>query len=578
MDMESEINEADIDIALEQRADYITSSELKSGTATSDFFDDIISSLIQKQTTLIVGPRGCGKTHMMRYASILCKDDVKKPLAIYVSFNRYYRLEPMLVSRANAIDLFHTWVLARIILATREAYVEIGAGSSEDDLEAALQYFDAAELYSLVAKLERSLPLTQDELDLANRVTIHSARNVIDAHAELTGRSRSILLLDDAALTLTPEYMAEFFEIFRTIKSPSISPKASVYPGTTEYGARFHPTQEGGFEQVWLAVTSPSYIENMFSIASHRIDGFEEIPDDVRQYLAYAAFGIPRAYLHMIVEFQKRKFSTVQQGLNRIVQAHIEARIEEFLMLSIKAPKLKTIIELGEGVFEKLVEHLKVDNEKEALAGSKQLLVGITGIADQPMVSRMFNLLIEAGLLYPVAEKVSHGDDRRYDRFIPHISALLNKRAFSGKARGTSAKAVVEKLNSKTSVHLLRRSVSSLFSKEQLALMKFDLPACSNCKHERISPTQKYCHNCGSELLDSSTFETCMALPLHEIPGLTKWTIAKLKLELPKFKTIGDLLSVQDPGTELRRIRLVGQARAEKIIKLVTSFMDEFLQ
>ncbi|MNE97244.1 hypothetical protein D3C80_1955600 [compost metagenome] len=69
-----------------------------------------------------------------------------------------------------------------------------------------------------------------------------------------------------------------------------------------------------------------------------------------------------------------------------------------------------------------------------------------------------------------------------------------------------------------------------------------------------------------------------MSLPLHDIPGLTKWTISKLKQELPGFKTIGDLLSVQDPGTELRKIHRVGQARAEKIIKLVTSFADEFLQ
>jgi energy-coupling factor transporter ATP-binding protein EcfA2 len=576
--METEINEADIDIALEQRADYITNAELKHGTATNDFFDDIIASLMQKQTILIVGPRGCGKTHMMRYTSILCKDDIKRPFAIYVSFNRYYRLEPMLISRANAINLFHTWVLARIILATREAFLELGGSVPEEDLDAALEYFNIDDLQDLVAKLERSLPLSQDELDLANNVTITGTKKIIDAHTELSGRARAILLLDDAALTLTPEYMAEFFEIFRALKSPYISPKASVYPGTTEYGARFHPTQEGGFEHVWLSVTSPAYIENMFSIASCRVDGFDDIPDEIRQYLAYAAFGIPRAYLHMIVEFQKKKFSTVQQGLNRIIQSHIEARIEEFLKLSIKAPKLKTIIELGEGVFEKLVDQLKIDNDKASLSNSKQLLVGITGVKDQPMVERMFNLLVEAGLLYPVAEKVSHGEDRKYDRFIPHISALLNKRAFSAKARGTSAKLVVDKLNQKSSSQPLRRSVSSLFSKDQLASMKFDLPACSTCKHERITPTQKFCHHCGSELLDSSTFETCMSLPLHDIPGLTKWTIAKLKQELPRFRTIGDLLSVQDPGTELRRIHRVGQARAEKIIKLVTSFMDEFLQ
>ncbi|MEV4699980.1 zinc ribbon domain-containing protein [Pseudomonas brassicacearum] len=576
--MDNDINEKEIDIALEQRADYITNDELKDGTATSDFFDEIITTLLKKQTTLIVGPRGCGKTHMMRYASLICRDDSRKPLAIYASFNRYYRLEPMLISRANAINLFHTWVLARIVVATHEALLEQEEPFLLDDCLEALEYMDVAELQNLIAKLERSLPLSQDELNLANSITLHLTRKIIDNHVSLAGRSRAVLLLDDAALTLTPEYMAEFFEIFRSIKTPNISPKASVYPGTTEYGARFHPTQEGGFEHVWLSVSSPLYLETMMSIAGRRIADFSNIPEDVRQYLAYAAFGIPRAYLHMLMEFQKKKFSTTQQGLNRIVQSHAEARIEEFLTLAIKAPKLRTIIEKGNILFGKLVLLLKEANDKLSVLGTKQLLIGITGIKEQPMVERMVNLLIEAGLMYPLIEKVSHGEDRRYDRFTPHIAALLHERAFSANARGWSARLVVDKINLKPSRQPLRRSVSSLFTAEDISSLKFDLPPCSTCGKERIAATQKYCHHCGSELLDSSTFETCMSLPLYEVPGLTKWTAAKLKQDLPRFKTIGDLLSVQDPGTELRKIHRVGQARAEKIIKLVTSFVDEFLQ
>ncbi|MNN66691.1 hypothetical protein D3C81_1822820 [compost metagenome] len=129
--------------------------------------------------------------------------------------------------------------------------------------------------------------------------------------------------------------MVEFFEILRSLKSPYISPKASVYPGTTEYGPRFHPAQEGSVENVWLSVTSPQYLENISSIANLRIKGFKDIPEEIREYLAYAAFGIPRAYLQMMVEFQKKEYSTLQQGLNRIVQNNIEARKVEFLSLSL---------------------------------------------------------------------------------------------------------------------------------------------------------------------------------------------------------------------------------------------------
>ena len=69
-----------------------------------------------------------------------------------------------------------------------------------------------------------------------------------------------------------------------------------------------------------------------------------------------------------------------------------------------------------------------------------------------------------------------------------------------------------------------------------------------------------------------------MSLPLHEIPGLTKWMKSKIKNEIPKFKNIGDFLSSQDPSKDLREADQIGQARAQKIIILATGFVDDFLQ
>lgn len=573
-----EINDADdLDIALEQRADFITNDELKRDTATSDFFEEIIESLIKKQTTLIVGPRGCGKTHMMRYTALACKDDVKKPLAIYVSFNRYYRLEPMLVSKANAITLFHGWVLARIILAAHEAISDMERFTNEE-IERCFNYINISELEKLVGRLEKNIPLTSQEQELANELTIYNTKNILDALTHLSERARCILLMDDAALTLTPEYMGEFFDIFRTLKTPKISPKASVYPGTTEYGARFHPTQEGSFHSVWLSVEDSFYSETMSAIASRRIQNYDEIPEDVREYLKFAAFGIPRAFLFMLKEYQMGRFKTLQQGLNGIVQTHVAARLEEFRSISLKSPKLKTLIDKGDLLFTRIVTALKEFNDNQLEKGNKQLRVGISGIDENPHIERMFNLLIEAGLLYEVPEKVSHGQDRNYHRYIPHIAALLNQRAFSGKERGLSPRTIVDNLNQKSGKQPLRRVISSLLSKDELASLKFDLPPCSSCGTERVQQSQKFCHNCGSELIDRSTFETCISLPLHEVPGLTKWQTEKIKKELTKFKTIGDFLSAQDPGAELRRLHRIGQARAEKIIKVITGFVDDFLQ
>src|SRR6185369_16579153 len=106
MNVKNNSDTAALEKALEQRADYIPYEELRSGTATGDFFDKIHIALTERGTRLIVGPRGCGKTHMMRYTWVTCRDDKFAPFCVYVSFNRYYRLEPLLKSRANAIDLF----------------------------------------------------------------------------------------------------------------------------------------------------------------------------------------------------------------------------------------------------------------------------------------------------------------------------------------------------------------------------------------------------------------------------------------------------------------------------------------
>jgi hypothetical protein len=568
------INDKEIDIVLEQRADFIDDKDILEITAESPNFLSSVNNLIKKQTTLLVGPRGCGKTHIMRYTYLMCNKDKSQPLAIYVSYHRYYRLEPMLYSRTNAMTLFHCWVLIQILLSLYDLT------SNETDADGWLSTIspNKSELENLSSKIDKSLPLNNDELDLISRITINYVQIKIKDFIIANNRKRAILLMDDAALTLTPEYMQEFFDIFRGIKTSEISPKASVYPGTTEYGARFHPNQEAIFEDVWLPVNDPNYLESMNLIASKRISQYLDISEDVKNYLAYAAFGIPRAYLSLLNEFSRKKFSTNQQGLNRIVQLSHEARIEEYNTLKIKSPKLKSIINIGNDFFNKIIEELKVFNDKSYLKGEKQYLIGIQNIDEFDYAERMLNLLVEAGLLYELKEKVSHGNAREYKRYIPHFSSLFSNRVFSANEKGWSARFILDRLEQKSTRQPLRRSLSKVLDREKLLSLKLDVPACLSCSTERIKPNQKFCHNCGAELIDYSTYQECMGLPLYEVPGLTNWQAKKIKNELSSFKSIGALLALQDPGNEVRKIRHVGPIRAEKIITLVLSFIDEFLQ
>lgn len=567
-----------LDNTIERRADYIKSEDLLDSTSMNDFFSEVIKSLSNRQTTLIVGPRGCGKTHMMRYTALECNADDSKPFAVYVTFNRYYRLEPMLTSDINAITTFQTWVLTQVILSAYESLDDV-IDSNKPDLECLGVFFTIENLYSIISKIEKGARFSKEEKEVSDYISISMTKNFLMKVKEFSGRKRVLVLMDDAALTLTPEYMKEFFEIFRTLKSQFITPKASVYPGTTEYGSRFHPTQEGVFKSVWLSIDNESYSETMEAIAVKRIANLEEISEPVRELLKYAAFGVPRAYLALLQDFIEDVASKSQsQKLNSVIKSHITARVDEFKSIAIKSPKLKILIESGDKVFSKICYEIKEANDSKNEEGFKQLLVGITGIDENPYVERMLNLLVEAGLLYEIESDVSHGEDRDYKRFIPHIAALLNIKTFLSKGTASSAKIAIERLQLKSTKHPIRRTKDSILKNADVSELKFNLPSCSSCSTERISQNQKFCHNCGAELIDVSSFDQCMSIPLSDIPGLTPWMRDKIKNEIPTFETLGDFVTSQDPSKLLRKADQIGQKRAEKIILLATTFIDEFLQ
>jgi hypothetical protein len=566
----------------EERADHIDEAVLRDGTARGDYFDKIHKELTSRGLVLLVGPRGCGKTHLMRYTWLQCRDNKRLPFAVYVSFNRYYRLEPLLKSRADAIQLFHLWVLSRILEGLFDGVRAVDAseeGRTISDDEAARRTelvigFEIIALKDLIAALERGTPLRAEHENLAARISTESVVSLIDDLSRFYNRSHGILLLDDAALVLTPEYLAEFFDIVRVLKRTRIAPKASVYPGTTEYGPRFHAQHEGRQVVVWLSTEDSNYRDVMGAIAQRRYPQSAEISAETNDLFKYAAFGIPRAYLTMLRDYKQGNYSTPQQGINQIIIAHRDARLDEYKSLALKMPRLETAVKTGQKLFEATVEAVREANLRLAGKAERQTLIGIPETDLTPMILRMVNLLIEAGLVYEHST-VSHGEERSYRRYTPHFAALMAVRAFSEGSRGFSSRQIVENLGKRLTKHPIRRRLQNLLTQADLQNLRLDLPPCEKCGASRLSESQKFCHNCGAELVDTSTFGQCMALSLAQVPGLTGWQLEQMtKL---RISTIGDLLSIQDPGTELRQIRWVGDRRAKRILDRVTLFVDEFL-
>lgn len=574
----SAAEETEVTQLYEERADHLEQNIIENATTLTTDSENWIGALTGAGSKLLVGPRGCGKTHLMRFSYLQCLNKRELPFAVYTNLNRYYRLEPMLRRRPDAMAMFYYWALSNIFVGISEAAQQFAgqANISAPVLENLLE-FDVPDVTNIVGTLEQGRPLSPEQDAVAAGLSIDKLKAILVSLAEALGRKRIVLLLDDAALTLTPEYLTHFFDIYRALKSPRIALKASVYPGTTEYGPSFHASHEAESVFVWKSVTDSNYLEFMLDIGNKRFPDLMEIPEDTRAMLAYAAFGVPRAFMTLVRAYLKNvsKLATPQAAFNRTIEDFIDERKSEYLTLKDKMPQFSSIVEAGSLLFSQAVDDIAQANQGLVDGSTKQLLLGIdpASVNGQPYVERMLRLLEEVGLLYKL-DRVSHGD-RDYLRYVPHLGALQSRRAFSRKG-AYSPRFSVEMLQRPDEKHPVRRSVSTLLNANIVASLGLNLPNCRNCLAKRVEGA-KYCFNCGEKLTEESTYDRLMLTPLINVPGLTKWQQEKLGQWTSVPRTVGEFIALQDPGTALRTIPRVGKIRARTIIDAVEAFLDEYL-
>jgi len=554
----------------EERADFIDDEDLINWTVESDLSRNIRSKILGRGAKLIVGPRGTGKTHQFKLAYNKCLHETKMPLAIYVTFGKYYHLEPFLFKAPHAIRIFHTWVLSKILLGCYQLRSDMG--NEFKILEEDSPTMSKERLEEFVSRAEKG-DLSESDNEVITTVTIHKVIALLEHLASILSKKRIVLLLDDAALTFTPDYMVEFFDIFRSLKTNIISPKASVYPGTTEYGPRFLVGQDAEEVNVWLNIENSDFGSFMDEMIQKRFRTVkDDISKDIIELLKYASFGVPRAFIGLLRDYVQSKGKTAQKKFNNVINEQAKLILNGYFSLKKKMPQYKLIIEIGHELFRKIVEIVTSKNKK--LQNEKQLRIGIFREQDLKF-DRMIKLLIEAGLLYELGP-VSHGGrERKYRRYVPHLLYLIKDRAFSSTSRGFNPKEEVNFIKRKSTKHSVRRSFSTLLSGKQIDNIRLDLPPCSHCNTTRLTEYQKFCHHCGYELVAKSTFEACMEITIDQLP-IPSWQKERIKQQ-SGLKTVGELLSISDPARELRKAKYIGRKRSENIYKKAKAAIEEFL-
>ena len=560
-------------ISFEERADQLSLEDITNTLVDDNIFGVARKALLAKGAKLLVGPRGTGKTHTMRNAYSIALKDSNQPIAVYATFNRYLNLEPMLNRQADSMKRFHSWVLAKLLLGCFQALHD--SKSPSTCLTDAEPLFDSERLNTLVTHLERRSESSVYE-DIGQFLTIDLVHRAFEIIRVQQKRQRVVVFLDDAALSLVDEFLAAFFEIFRLLKTETVSPKASVYPGSTQYGPTFHVAHESQEVMLWLDVTDPTYLTTMGKISNRRLKANEKnaLGEDTLDAFKYLSFGIPRAYLRLLREFMANTAGSSQSRMNKVVESHVELIRTEYESLGLKLNQFASIIRAGEEFFDATVDALVEAKKVDAKDSHRNIILGLNqGIEKNQLQKRMLGFLVEVGMIHKLAE-VNHGPGRRYIRFIPHLAFIASAGLFR-QGKGSSASDVCEYMKRPAKRQPVRRDLSKLLNSQAIEKIKLDLPPCQKCSTARLNEAQRYCHACGTLLIIVSKFEECMKLKLSKVPGISPKLAGRLKAEA--ITTVEQVMASQDPTREVRAAKMIGPIRAQKIVEQVSAIVEEFL-
>jgi hypothetical protein len=556
----------------EERADQLTLDEIHQTMADGAIFTNARKKLLSTGAKLLVGPRGTGKTHLMRHTYLYAIQTSSAPLAIYSNFSRYLNLEPLLTTAPDALKRFHSWVVAKLLISCFDLLRD--SNSDAAVIQGKKPSLDETKLREMVSLLERGSGIELYE-SFGQNLTVNDVIDALNLLRNFFSRKRIIILLDDAALSLTDQYLIAFFEIYRLLKTEIIAPKASVYPGSTQYGPTFHASHETEEVPLWLSVEDSDYSTIMGDIATRRLTDKElnGINPDTLELFKFAAFGIPRAYLRLLREYLDAKPGSSQQKINKIVERQAELIGAEYDSLGIKLKQFLSLVVTGRRFFEKVIA--AVVDSKVLEPNARNIMLGLKQDSERnPLVERMLRFLIEVGMLYPLPA-VSHGANRKYDRFIPHF-AFLYDRGFFREGRGASPRDLSLYMERPLAKQPLRRTLSRLLEPDEIVRLKLDLPPCQQCRTARINESQRFCHQCGSELVSSSLFDECMKLPLDDVPGISESLATRIRQDT-NLRTVGHVYSSQNASSDLQQASYVGPVRASGIIDKVTITVNEFL-
>lgn len=367
---------------------------------------------------------------------------------------------------------------------------------------------------------------------------------------------------------------SKFFEIFRSLKSRTISPKAAVYPGITSYSPNFHLGHDVKLIEAWYKPEEEGYLGTMRELIKKRLPQ-KQVDDLLKEqelvdYLAVASFGVPRNFLTMISQI----LGIEEDSPNELRRSLAKQAINEncsvirgiFQSLSGKLPQYSHFIEMGRALEKAIIKELKKYNK----ASIKQKTV-IVGIADpiEPELDKILALLEYAGIVRSI-DSISWDNNQSYRRYSVHYALLIEKNALS-LGRNYPLSMYITTLTKRELQNFLQRSGTRLLENDFQAKCILDLAPCQNCGAPRAYEEAKFCVECGEQLSTVSIYEELLKGSIDKLP-LPNKKIAQLKKH-SSIKTVQDIL-IDDENQKIRKIKGIGPVWASRIRNAAEEFVS----
>jgi hypothetical protein len=541
----------ELDHIFEQRAEKLSRDALESWTANFTHDAVAIQRLKGQGAKLLIGPRGSGKTTLMRLAYFQLLDE-SNAFPVYVNYSKSFALEPLFQQNANALALFRQWLIMKGIDAAHATFMEA-------DIERPTELTEWANVAgSFIERIEsRANPQMPDDPISPNRFA-----HLMEQWGRAMGRHRCVLLMDDAAHAFSAVQQRDFFEFFRSLKSRTLAPKAAVYPGITEYSPYFHVGHDGDLIEAWANPDDSNFLQSMRAIISRRFTSAVaqrlEKASSVVDALSYASFGLPRSFLNMIAHVlpEDEKAAISWARAREAIRANANSMRSVFTSLEGKLPRYRSFVEIGTTVEDEASRQLRKFNRKKS-----PLDKAVTIAIKSPLgndASKILAFLEYAGILRKLAP-VSRGKIGRYERYALHYSIIIETNALI-LGKSPSAQGTADALGASDNRPYPKLTVPTLFGERLSERCIVDLSPCSKCKTSRLSPDAHFCHKCGNELTDVSIYDEALRAPIAVLPI----TDAKKSALLSHgIKTVHDII-ITESGV-LRDIPTIGESWAARI-------------